>query len=517
MNKSFYYILFIFIAFSLFFSSSSTKALTKAEQIQLITKSIAELQEKIYQIKNNASFSIPNFVFTRNLQYKDVGEDVRQLQIILNKDPDTRITGNRGGSPGMETMTFGILTHAAVIRFQNKYKSEILTPVGLTNATGFVRQMTRTKLSALSSTIISNKPTNIINTITPGFGYQTYQTDQIFINSTPSTPQTPIILPTFTLTYNTNNNGSITGTTTQRVNQGSTGLDVTAVAATGFYFTTWSDGVLTASRTDTNIQTDINVVAYFEANPIPPSSFKIWDSILGYPGRPDSLGSNIRKDIVISSDFFSGYDWANGILTTPEETKTRAWANQAALNNQILIINIEAWEIDVRYYPEVEVQSTIDKFSQIIDWAKSAEPNLKLGIYSYVPIRAFWPSFPNEPGYNEWVAANERLSTLANKVDYFFPSLYTFYANQNAWWETYAKSNIDIVKKYNKPIYPFIMPRYHESATGGIASQLMSQSEFLFQLDTLKKYADGIVLWDGGSETWSDTLPWYQALNEFSN
>jgi hypothetical protein len=42
-----------------------------------------------------------------------------------------------------------------------------------------------------------------------------------------------------------------------------TGAQITAVAAEGYYFVGWSDGVTTASRTDENITSDISVTATF--------------------------------------------------------------------------------------------------------------------------------------------------------------------------------------------------------------------------------------------------------------
>ena len=74
---------------------------------------------------------------------------------------------------------------------------------------------------------------------------------------------TTFAIDTFTLTYTAGSNGSITGTSPQTVDYGSDGTEVTAVPNTGYHFVKWSDGVLTASRTDLNVQEDISVTATF--------------------------------------------------------------------------------------------------------------------------------------------------------------------------------------------------------------------------------------------------------------
>lgn len=90
--------------------------------------------------------------FSRNLKRGFVGEDVRELQILLNSDPFTKIANDGPGSPGEETNYFGLLTEQAVIRFQEKYRNEVLTPAGLFQGSGFVGILTRSKLTTITST-----------------------------------------------------------------------------------------------------------------------------------------------------------------------------------------------------------------------------------------------------------------------------------------------------------------------------------------------------------------------------
>jgi uncharacterized repeat protein (TIGR02543 family) len=66
-------------------------------------------------------------------------------------------------------------------------------------------------------------------------------------------PITIADVTSYTLTYAAAAHGSISGTATQVIVSGGNATSVTAVPATGYHFTTWSDASTTNPRTDTNV------------------------------------------------------------------------------------------------------------------------------------------------------------------------------------------------------------------------------------------------------------------------
>jgi hypothetical protein len=68
---------------------------------------------------------------------------------------------------------------------------------------------------------------------------------------------------TYTLTYLTATNGTISGVATQTVAYAGNGSAVTAVAVGGYAFTNWSDGLTANPRTDSGVTNDLTVTANF--------------------------------------------------------------------------------------------------------------------------------------------------------------------------------------------------------------------------------------------------------------
>lgn len=101
-------------------------------------------------------------VFASNLSIGETSQYVLKLQQILNKDEETRVSDIGPGSPGNETYYFGLKTKDAVVRFQQKYASEVLSPIGLSLGTGFVGEFTRKKLNSLSQ-MFASSPASLID------------------------------------------------------------------------------------------------------------------------------------------------------------------------------------------------------------------------------------------------------------------------------------------------------------------------------------------------------------------
>lgn len=117
-------------------------------------------------------------LITANLFLGSFGAQVLALQQILNRDPDTVIATAGPGSPGNETAYFGPLTKSAVVRFQEKYASEILTPAGLAHGNGYVGFYTKKKLGAFPA---PNSVASAPATVSPSADYIVKENEKIDI------------------------------------------------------------------------------------------------------------------------------------------------------------------------------------------------------------------------------------------------------------------------------------------------------------------------------------------------
>lgn len=108
---------------------------------------IAALKQKVI-VLSAAAHSCPA-IFSRNLRKGMKGNDVKNLQRLLNFSQFTQVATTGSGSMGNETDYFGSATMKAVVSFQNIFAQDVLSPYGLSAGTGIVGPATRAKLNSL--------------------------------------------------------------------------------------------------------------------------------------------------------------------------------------------------------------------------------------------------------------------------------------------------------------------------------------------------------------------------------
>jgi hypothetical protein len=111
------------------------------DQIDSLKKQIALIlaQRQGTTVDQNVSCS----QVSENLFLGSTGSQVSCLQEFLK---------NQGAdiySEGYVTGNFGVLTKSAVIRFQQKYAVDILSPLGISTGTGYVGSLTRAKINSI--------------------------------------------------------------------------------------------------------------------------------------------------------------------------------------------------------------------------------------------------------------------------------------------------------------------------------------------------------------------------------
>ncbi|MCE5267739.1 MAG: hyaluronidase [Planctomycetaceae bacterium] len=170
-----------------------------------------------------------------------------------------------------------------------------------------------------------------------------------------------------------------------------------------------------------------------------------------------------------------------------------------------IVLDIEG--IPLSGDPKV-VKPRFTLFATLAKWAKEAAPDRIVGYYGH-------GLFPERPAKQYKAEAKE----LAAPVDAFFPSMYVFNDNREAW----RKKLADVVAEARriapgKPVYPFVWPQYHDGTPQQF--QFVTGEYWRWQLDTIRQCgADGVVLWGArrypNAHVWNEQADWWQETLRF--
>lgn len=236
-------------------------------------------------------------------------------------------------------------------------------------------------------------------------------------------------------------------------------------------------------------------------------TFTIFDATL-YQGKPDLSRYGLTPLRIIYAQEL----WNKGESRDEPNKEKIIEVAKSLQPNSIVCVDIEHWHAVGS--PENK-QRVIAKYKLVMNLIKKHNPTVKVGYYGMLPVRDYWRAIGErgEEQYNEWVRQNDELRSIADSVDVVFPSLYTLYDDPQK-WELYAVNNLKEAKKYNKPIYPFLWPMYHDG-NSRLRGQYIPTDFWRRQLETVQTYADGIVIWGGYKEQWSDNALWWVETKKF--
>jgi hypothetical protein len=246
------------------------------------------------------------------------------------------------------------------------------------------------------------------------------------------------------------------------------------------------------------------------------SCFRIFDATV-YAGRPDLAGVGIERLSVVEPERW--WQAAGAVGSEAKRTATIGAVRALAALPGRLVLDLELAD-DGTMEGRAAV---IGEYRAVAQWVRDAGYAGSLGYYSLLPPRSYWGAVARS-GSTEataWQRGNDEYRVIGEVVDAFYPSLYTFYDDQNG-WRRYAIASVAESRRADPdiPVYPFIWPQYHNS-NAMRAYEYLDETYWRLQLETLYAVADGVVIWGGWdfarwrAAEWDASLTWWRVLQQF--
>jgi hypothetical protein len=224
--------------------------------------------------------------------------------------------------------------------------------------------------------------------------------------------------------------------------------------------------------------------------------FPVYDNMF-YRGKPDTTKNGLVASNIVYEDLIWPHDKNYGVL--PSRTTFNAVIRAHIANPGPLVLDIE--RLGLKGSPE-----TVDRHLRVLatlaDWARADAPDKLVGYYGSNTLSRVPPQ--NLPFARE----------LARHVDAFFPPMYTFDDDRQAWAKrAQAEAAEARTLAPGKPVFFYLWPQYHDGTPKQF--QYINAAYWKFQLNTARSDANGVVLWSPGRFKWDDRSGWWAATREF--
>lgn len=212
-------------------------------------------------------------------------------------------------------------------------------------------------------------------------------------------------------------------------------------------------------------------------------------------------------------------DFPNGKESegVPNKENIELVAREALKEPEVPVsLDVECWDRRDKRTPQ--------RFIEVLDLFKSFNKVSQVGFYATVPQNTYgWLSDLHE----RYDAMNAAYAGVAEKVDYFSPSLYNYGHQDNEAWARCAAFIVQAAKKYspNKKVIPYLSPEFFPNVKKGEkATQWLGYDDMMFRLKTLRRLgAAGCILWTGSGSRDSNgelavfdpKMDWVKAVVDF--
>lgn len=217
---------------------------------------------------------------------------------------------------------------------------------------------------------------------------------------------------------------------------------------------------------------------------------------------------------IISSASFPG--WTEGGMP---DLSWYLSASKVKTPSGMLVIDQESWPVGTKSFR----LETSQRFAVVFKTIKYLLPEVKIGFYSYSPLRDFFNAITptNSQTYIDWQKRNDDLAEHVGLVDVLFPSIYYFYSRplngQQATKDAtlYFRRNLseairlrDTFGNPSRDIIPYI---WWEKHPGG---SLLDSDVWESMVQTSLDMTGNCLVWGGYQQPWNSSAPWLEPLRQ---